>query len=400
MKTRVLQLALAVVVLSTGAACNREESAPASSAQSPAGQARGTATSQPTDDTSITTTLQAKYYTDDTVRGRDISVTTDDGVVTLKGNVESEDAKTRALALAREVPGVTRVEDQLRVAAAGDATAARRDPAAGPASDVTGTSGATSERQPGWITTKIQAQYFINPEIKPWNIDVTTSNKGVVLLEGEVDSTDDKAEAVRIARATEGVTRVDDRLRVKGATDKPASGSDTPGAVPNLSRPDPWLTAKVQSKYFLDDDVKGHEIDVDTNAGVVTLTGNVETQAQRRQAVALARNTEGVREVVDQLKVVPDTDPEKRPTESVTRATRDVDVDRPDEWITLKIQSKYFLDPDVKGHEINVDTAKGVVTLKGHVATDALKREAEQIARDTEGVTRVVNQLTVKPSEG
>ena len=399
MTTRVLQLALAFAVAVGTVACNREEPAPNPAAQTPAtpaGQAGDTAAGQPTDDTSITTSVQAKYYADDTVRGRDISVMTDGGVVTLQGDVESENAKTRAVALAREVPGVTRVEDQLRVTTTSDATTAQRDPAADPAKDVAGTTGATVDREPGWITTKIQAQYFINPEIKPWNIDVTTSNNGVVMLEGEVDSADDKAEAVKIARATEGVTRVEDRLRVKGEADTPA----TPGAVPSLSRPDPWLTAKVQSKYFLDDEVKGHEIDVDTKDGVVTLTGSVETEAQHRQAVALARSTEGVRDVVDQLKVVPDTDPESRPADAVTGAARDVDFERPDAWITMKIQSKYFLDADVKGHEIDVDTAKGIVTLKGNVATDALKREAEEIARNTEGVTRVINQLTVKPSEG
>jgi osmotically-inducible protein OsmY len=73
----------------------------------------------------------------------------------------------------------------------------------------------------------------------------------------------------------------------------------------------------------------------------------------------------------------------------------DVDLKRPDAWITTKIQSKYFLDADVKGHQINVDTNNGVVTLKGTVANEQHKAAAEQIARDTEGVTRVVNQLTV-----
>lgn len=394
MKARVLQLTLALALIGTAAACNREEAAPAPSAQAPAGKATDTA-QQRTDDASITTTVQAKYFADDAIRGDDISVTADGGVVTLRGSVDSEAEKTRAASLARDVPGVTRVEDQLRVSSPSADAAAGRDPAASP-TDVTGTSGAAATRQPGWITTKIQAQYFINPEIKPWNIDVTTSNNGVTVLEGEVDSANDKAEAVRIARETEGVTRVEDRLRVKGDADRPAAG--TPGPVPDLSRPDPWLTAKVQSKYFLDDDVKGHEIDVDTKEGVVTLSGRVETEAQRRQAVALARSTEGVREVVDQLKVVPDTDPENRAAQAVDKAVRKVDVERPDEWITMKIQSKYFLDPDVKGHQIDVDTAKGVVTLKGHVASDEQKREAEQIARDTAGVTRVVNQLTVKPS--
>jgi osmotically-inducible protein OsmY len=59
------------------------------------------------------------------------------------------------------------------------------------------------------------------------------------------------------------------------------------------------------------------------------------------------------------------------------------------------VQSQFFLDSDIKGSDINVDTRDGVVTLKGSVETDAEKQMAETIARETEGVTRVVNDLSV-----
>jgi hyperosmotically inducible protein len=61
----------------------------------------------------------------------------------------------------------------------------------------------------------------------------------------------------------------------------------------------------------------------------------------------------------------------------------------------MKIQSKYFLDADVKGRQIDVDTNNGIVMLKGTVDNAQQKQEAEQIARETEGVKRVVNQLVV-----
>ena len=57
----------------------------------------------------------------------------------------------------------------------------------------------------GWITTKIQSQY-LHPGLKPWNIDVTTSPGGVVTLAGADRSDADRAEAVKIASATDGVT--------------------------------------------------------------------------------------------------------------------------------------------------------------------------------------------------
>ena len=382
MMTRTFHWMIAAAVVASAGACNREEPRTETATTTPAAQQQ---TAQ-RDDSSITTSVQAKYYATDDVRGRDVSVVTRDGVVTLSGTVESENAKQRAVALAREVEGVKNVQDELRVETAA-ASADPRGPNA--AAETAGTTGRADSAEPGWITTKIQAQYFINPEIKPWNIDVTTSNAGVVTLEGEVDSADDKAEAVRVARATEGVSRVEDKLRIQGQ----ASATDTAAPTAGIERPDAWLTAKIQSKYFLDDEVKGRAINVETNDAVVTLNGTVDNDAQRRQAIAIARSTEGVKDVVDRLQVAPDSG-----TASGT-AGREVKpvagLERPDEWITMKVQSKYFLDRTIKGAQIDVDTSKGVVTLKGSVASAEQKQQAEQIARETEGARRVVNQLTV-----
>jgi len=61
------------------------------------------------------------------------------------------------------------------------------------------------------------------------------------------------------------------------------------------------VTAKIKSKMALDDSVKARNIGVDTNGSVVTLTGTVGSEAERRRAVQLARETEGVTSVVDHL---------------------------------------------------------------------------------------------------
>jgi osmotically-inducible protein OsmY len=334
--------------------------------------------------------VQAKYYQDGLVRGRNVSVFTEGTVVTLKGTVESEAAKQRAVALARNVPGVTGVNDQLRVEAKpGTRTAA--DPAAG--DETAGTTGSPETVQPAWITTKIQAQYFMNREVKPWNVDVTTSPTGVVILEGEVESPEARAEAVRIARATDGVSRVEDRLRVK--SDPAAAKAAGTSEPPRLQRPDGWLTAKVESKYFLDEEVKGRAIDVETQNGLVTLKGTVGSEQERRQAVALARNTEGVRDVSDQLRVDPAVLEHEDARDQPDAIPTVPELERPDVWVTMKIQSKFFLDPQIKSHDIDVDTTSGMVLLRGMVPDATLKDQAERIARDTEGVSRVVNQLTV-----
>ena len=61
------------------------------------------------------------------------------------------------------------------------------------------------------------------------------------------------------------------------------------------------VTAKIKSKMALDDTVKALSIDVDTDSGVVTLSGTVNSQAEKAKAVQLAKETAGVTSVVDRL---------------------------------------------------------------------------------------------------
>lgn len=63
------------------------------------------------------------------------------------------------------------------------------------------------------------------------------------------------------------------------------------------------LTAKIKSKMALDDTVKALSIDVDTAGTVVTLSGTVNSEAERTRALQLARETAGVTSVVDRLSV-------------------------------------------------------------------------------------------------
>jgi hypothetical protein len=63
------------------------------------------------------------------------------------------------------------------------------------------------------------------------------------------------------------------------------------------------VTAKIKSKMTLDDLVKARNIHVETNGTVVTLTGVVGSEAEQKRAVELAKDTEGVTEVIDHLQV-------------------------------------------------------------------------------------------------
>ena len=80
-----------------------------------------------------------------------------------------------------------------------------------------------------------------------------------------------------------------------------------------------------------------------------------------------------------------------------TDATRTAGQAVSDAAVTAKVKSALLQAPEVKGTDVNVDTVNGIVVLKGEVETQAQADRAVQIARNTEGVTRVDSQhLMVK----
>jgi hyperosmotically inducible protein len=188
---------------------------------------------------------------------------------------------------------------------------------------------------------------------------------------------------------------------------------------------DPGITTAVKAKFAADDTVKAYQIDVDTADKVVTLSGSVESAAAKDQAVMLARQTDGVRDVVDQITVTPpaaatsgDLREEAREvgqevreeTREAAEATRDATRDARDRAgdaadrtqavvtdaaITSAVKTKLLADTAVSGLKIDVDTSAGVVTLSGTANTRAESDRAAALARETNGVTRVVNNLRV-----
>jgi hyperosmotically inducible periplasmic protein len=175
---------------------------------------------------------------------------------------------------------------------------------------------------------------------------------------------------------------------------------------------DAWITTEIYAKYFADPAIKGRNIHVDTVSGVVTLHGTVESSAERNQAMAKAKTIEGVKQVIDKLslaqaeKPLP-SEPHTKPTSPSSVNAEDVKAhartaaDRvgkeiSDTWITSKVQAMYFLDKDVKGMQIDVTTKGGIVTLTGTVATEATRQKAVADARSIEGVSQVIDKLTIR----
>ena len=66
---------------------------------------------------------------------------------------------------------------------------------------------------------------------------------------------------------------------------------------------DAAITTAVKTKFLADSAVSGLKIDVDTNNGVVTLNGTISNAAEGRRALEIARDTDGVKSVKDNLKI-------------------------------------------------------------------------------------------------
>jgi hyperosmotically inducible protein len=189
---------------------------------------------------------------------------------------------------------------------------------------------------------------------------------------------------------------------------------------------DAGITTNVKTKLAADDTVKAYQVDVDTRNGVVTLSGDVETTAAKEQAIRIARGTDGVRDVIDQIRVG------EAAATAGTYRDNDVDVDVDDDLeakaragaaevkeegreaaakagevagkagaavtdaaITSAVKAKFLADTTVKGLKIDVDTSAGMVTLNGTVSSRAEADRAMMLARNTDGVKGVHSNLKI-----
>jgi hyperosmotically inducible protein len=149
--------------------------------------------------------------------------------------------------------------------------------------------------------------------VKARNINVDTKDR-VVTLTGTVQSPTEENRALEIARNTKGVADVIDRMSVASGEPgaAPTTGLDTaPSTSVRGAISDATVTSDVKARLLADPDVSALRIDIDTRGGVVTLTGIVNSPAQKSRAVELAGKADNVVRVEDNLLLqeVPPTPP-------------------------------------------------------------------------------------------
>ena len=141
------------------------------------------------------------------------------------------------------------------------------------------------------ITAKVNSALIEDPQVKARQVDVETA-RGVVQLNGFVDTAAAKDRATSVARSVTGVQQVHNNLVVQ-------TSERTVGAVVD----DATITAKVKTALIGNEETKAHQINVSTRQGVVQLSGFVDDSGEKQTAEMLARNVAGVQKVDNQLEV-------------------------------------------------------------------------------------------------
>jgi len=185
-----------------------------------------------------------------------------------------------------------------------------------------------------------------------------------------------------------------------------ACESNTPAAqtTPKMTNDDldRAVTAKINSEATL----VAYKLDVDADAdkNAVTISGSVPTESLRMKAVDAAKAAGTNLVVTDKIDVKPDMverkdyndDMAREARERASKSSESIGDSLDDAWIHTKIRTKLLGEGEFPGGSVNVDVKNNVVTLRGHVSTAADKAKAESIAKATDGVKSVRNQLVIK----
>jgi osmotically-inducible protein OsmY len=168
------------------------------------------------------------------------------------------------------------------------------------------------------------------------------------------------------------------------------------------------LKNKIQSSLNADPQLRAANLSVqaDANRNWASIAGTVDSETMRMRTIDMAKAAHPGLTIEDKIDVKPrqvtrsEYTPEMARIEVEKARARHETVGSSldDAWIHSKVVAKLISDKNTPERKINVDVSKGVVTLRGTVDDAEQSREAGKVARETEGVKRVVNQLKVSKS--
>jgi osmotically-inducible protein OsmY len=282
----------------------------------------------------------------------DLDVTVQDGIVTLSGMVNSWQEKRLCTKVAKGVWGVKGFRSEIKVSQA-------------------------PRRPDNEIETEIERKLDFNVWVDNEGINVRVLN-GHVIISGVVRSLAEKKRVFMDAWVA-GVASVDDTdLRVT-----PLHHDDQMRRIDRpTSKPDHEVRQALEDTFSYDPRISSADLEIMVNSGIVTLKGHVENLAARQAAEQDAKNTLGVWQVKNHIKVRPDLiGPQTRPMPSANAE------------LARDVRAALARHPYVPQHEIDVTVNNRLVILKGTVNNGLEKKIAAQAAARVRGVAEVQNSL-------
>jgi osmotically-inducible protein OsmY len=220
------------------------------------------------------------------------------------------------------------------------------------------------------IESSAKKSYVFKTYLKDDSINIESKN-GAVILTGTVAESSQKSLAENTVESLPGVKSVDNQLKVKG--ESPAEHSDG------------WLGTKVKTALLFHRHVRATKTDVNVTDGIVTLTGEASSLAQKELTTEYAKDVEGVKEVKNEMTIA------KAPAKPAETIGEKID----DASITAQVKSSLMSHRSTSAIKTKVETTDGVVTLSGVAKNAAEKSLVTKLVTDIDGVSSVINNMTI-----
>lgn len=201
-----------------------------------------------------------------------------------------------------------------------------------------------------------------------------------------------------------GLTLLGVSLSLNGCTTTDSREAAT-GPTPKAQMTNSELEERIKAKFKTDAQLDAANLSVDASVdrNEITLSGTVGSESLRTKAIELAKSAHAGLIVTTKIDVKPGEISRTAYTIERAREERGIAKGRgetigdslDDAWIHTKIVAQLIGNSATPERKINVDVTNNVVTLRGTVETAEQKTEAEQIAKNTESVKSVNNQLKV-----